>query len=78
MSYETEENIKKLLKLPIGIQTFEKLRTEGYLYVDKTKYLIDLIDSGTVFFLSRPAYGYEQDGHHQYRKRTGGFYLWSG
>ena len=23
-------------KLPIGIQTFEKLRKEGYLYVDKT------------------------------------------
>ena len=44
----------KLLKLPIGIQTFEKLREDGYLYVDKTKYLIDLIDSGSVYFLSRP------------------------
>ncbi len=41
MSGQTENNdpIKKLLKLPIGIQTFEKLRTEGCLYVDKTKYL---------------------------------------
>ncbi|MCL2010955.1 MAG: AAA family ATPase, partial [Synergistaceae bacterium] len=41
-------------KLPVGIQTFEKIRNEGYLYVDKTKYLVDLIDSGTVYFLSRP------------------------
>ncbi|MDR3264516.1 MAG: AAA family ATPase, partial [Synergistaceae bacterium] len=44
----------KLPRLPIGIQTFDEIRTEGYLYVDKTKYLIDLIDSGKVYFLSRP------------------------
>jgi hypothetical protein len=41
-------------KLPIGIQTFERLREEGYLYVDKTKYLVDLIDNGKFYFLSRP------------------------
>ncbi|GHS92665.1 ATPase AAA [Synergistales bacterium] len=44
----------KLQKLPIGIQTFDTIRNEDYLYVDKTKYLIDLIDSGKVYFLSRP------------------------
>ena len=44
----------KRLKLPTGTQTFEIIRTDGYLYVDKTKYLIDLIDSGRVYFLSRP------------------------
>jgi hypothetical protein len=44
----------KLPKLPIGIQTFDEIRNEGYLYVDKTKYLIDLIDSGKIYFLSRP------------------------
>jgi hypothetical protein len=44
----------KLPKLPIGIQTFQRLRMEGYLYVDKTKYLVDLIDNGSVYFLSRP------------------------
>jgi hypothetical protein len=44
----------KLPKLPIGLQTFEKLRREDYLYVDKTRYLIDLIDNGRVYFLSRP------------------------
>ena len=44
----------KLPKLPIGIQTFDTIRKEGYLYVDKTKYLVDLIDNGKVYFLSRP------------------------
>jgi hypothetical protein len=44
----------KLPKLPIGIQAFEIIRTEGYLYVDKTRYLIDLIDSGKAYFLPRP------------------------
>ena len=45
---------KERLKLPIGIQTFGKLRTENYVYVDKTKYLIDLIDTGEIYFLARP------------------------
>lgn len=49
-----KNNPKKIWKLPIGIQTFDKLREDGYLYVDKTKYLIDLIDRGSVYFLSRP------------------------
>jgi len=44
----------KRLKLPIGIQTFETIRTENYLYVDKTKYLVDLINSGKIYFLARP------------------------
>ncbi|MDR1977740.1 MAG: AAA family ATPase, partial [Synergistaceae bacterium] len=34
--------MNRLAKLPIGIQTFDVIRKEGYLYVDKTKYLIDL------------------------------------
>jgi hypothetical protein len=41
-------------KLPIGIQSFGDLRREGYLYVDKTGYLLDLIRRGKVYFLSRP------------------------
>ena len=44
----------KLQKLPIGIQDFVNLRQERYLYVDKTQYLVDIIDRGKVFFLSRP------------------------
>jgi len=44
----------KRLKLPIGIQTFEKLRIKDYVYVDKTKYLINLIEHGEIYFLARP------------------------
>ena len=44
----------KRLKLPAGIHTFEEIRTNGYLYVDKTKYLVDLIDASKVYFLARP------------------------
>jgi hypothetical protein len=44
----------KQLKLPIGIQTFETIRSEGFIYIDKTKHLINLIDSGNVYFLARP------------------------
>jgi len=41
-------------KLPIGIQTFEKIINENYCYVDKTRIIYELINSGTYFFLSRP------------------------
>lgn len=42
------------MKYPIGIQNFEKLRTEGYVYVDKTALIYKLIDEGNYYFLSRP------------------------
>lgn len=41
-------------KYPIGIQDFEKLRSGGYLYVDKTREMYNLLQSGSHFFLSRP------------------------
>ena len=41
-------------KLPIGIQTFRKIREEDCYYVDKTAYIWRLLDEGTHFFLSRP------------------------
>ena len=41
-------------KLPIGIQTFAKLREDGCYYVDKTPLILRVIDEGTHFFLSRP------------------------
>ncbi len=31
-------------KLPVGIQTFQKIREDDYIYVDKTDIAIDLID----------------------------------
>ena len=41
-------------KLPIGIQAFEDIRIENYLYVDKTKQILNLIENGKCYFLSRP------------------------
>ena len=41
-------------KLPIGVQSFEKLRESGFLYVDKTCYIHALVRSGGQYFLSRP------------------------
>ena len=39
---------------PIGIQDFEKIRKDGYLYVDKTDLIYRIATSGSYFFLSRP------------------------
>ena len=44
----------KLKKLPIGIQTFSEIINGGYLYIDKTREIFDLIRSGKYFFMSRP------------------------
>ena len=45
----------KRLRYPVGIQTFSEVRTNGYVYVDKTSYIYDLAHwSGKTFFLSRP------------------------
>jgi hypothetical protein len=41
-------------QLPIGIQTFRKIREENLLYIDKTKEIKELIESGDYFFISRP------------------------
>lgn len=42
-------------RYPIGIQTFERLREEGYMYIDKTDYIYRLVhENGCYFFLSRP------------------------
>lgn len=40
---------------PIGIQNFESLRNDGYLYVDKTRLIYQLVKTGRYYFLSRPA-----------------------
>ena len=41
-------------KLPIGIQSFEKLRTDDFVYVDKTEYIYQLVHNNVPYFLSRP------------------------
>lgn len=42
------------MKYPIGIQTFEKIRKEGFVYVDKTALLHKMVHEGNYYFLSRP------------------------
>ena len=47
--------MRPLLKLlPKGIQSFEKIINGDYVYVDKTKYVYDIITSGSYYFLCRP------------------------
>jgi len=41
-------------KLPIGIQTFAKIRQENCYYVDKTPFVARLAEDGGYYFLSRP------------------------
>jgi hypothetical protein len=41
-------------KLPIGIQTFSEIRSEGYYYADKTAFCLKLAEQGKYYFLSRP------------------------
>ena len=43
-----------LKKLPIGLQTFSKLREGNYYYVDKTPLIAKLANEGEYYFLSRP------------------------
>lgn len=46
--------MEQIRKLPIGIQTFEKLREENFLYVDKTAMIYRIALTSTPYFLSRP------------------------
>ena len=42
-------------KYPVGIQTFDEIREKGYLYVDKTQYIVDFREKGMKYvFLNRP------------------------
>lgn len=42
------------MKYPIGIQSFDQLITDGYVYVDKTDLIYQLVSTGKIYFLSRP------------------------
>ena len=42
------------MKYPIGIQSFEQIREDGYVYVDKTALVYELVSKGKIYFLSRP------------------------
>ena len=42
------------MKYPIGVQDFKSIREDGYVYVDKTALVYDMVTSGKIYFLSRP------------------------
>ena len=42
------------MKFPIGVQDFESIITDGYVYVDKTALIHRLVTEGKIYFLSRP------------------------
>lgn len=42
------------MKYPIGIQSFDQIIEDGYVYVDKTNLIYDLVTNGKIYFLSRP------------------------
>ena len=42
------------MKYPIGMQSFDQIREEGFVYVDKTALVYDLVTTGKIYFLSRP------------------------
>ena len=48
---------------PIGIQNFESLRNDGYLYVDKTRLIYQLVKTGRYYFLSRPPPLWEESAY---------------
>ena len=44
----------ELKRLPTGIQTFEKIREGGFLYIDKTALIYQLVHECSYVFMSRP------------------------
>ncbi|WP_170225391.1 AAA family ATPase, partial [Treponema putidum] len=46
--------MSKIRKMPIGVQSFEVLRKENFIYVDKTELIWKLVNESRVHFLSRP------------------------
>ena len=40
--------------VPIGLQNIQEIITDGYIYVDKTQFALNLIQTGKHYFLSRP------------------------
>ena len=43
-----------MMKYPIGIQSFDQIIEDGFVYVDKTDLIYQLVTTGKIYFLSRP------------------------
>ena len=46
--------MEKMVKYPIGEQSFENLREGGFIYIDKTRYIHKILDGSQYYFLGRP------------------------
>lgn len=46
--------MKRNIKYPVGIQSFAEIVENNYVYVDKTAWIYQLVNSGKYYFLSRP------------------------
>jgi hypothetical protein len=46
--------MNRLPVLPVGDASFESIRRNGHLYMDKARYFFELADRGEYYFLSRP------------------------
>jgi hypothetical protein len=53
-TFAHSQSIGSGMKYPLGIQTFSKIIEDDMLYIDKTAIIYDLIQQGSVYFLSRP------------------------
>jgi hypothetical protein len=52
--FEQRWYTRPMKKLPIGLQDFKEIITEGYVYVDKTRYIHAMLTQGKNYFMSRP------------------------
>mgnify|MGYP000372846795 CR=1 FL=1 len=48
------DNVIARRKFPIGVQSFEDIRREDAIYVDKTAFVYRLVSEGKYYFLARP------------------------
>lgn len=48
------DGLESMVRYPIGIQSFSEIREGEYVYVDKTRLIYQLVNSGKYYFLSRP------------------------
>ena len=46
--------VTKMKKLPFGIQNFREIVEDNHVYVDKTRYIYNLLNDTKHYFLSRP------------------------
>ncbi len=53
-SFSISEDALMKKKLPIGLQNLREMRTQGYVYVDKTAHVARLAEEGKYYFLARP------------------------